>query len=307
MTADPLSEALAVADARSVFSGGFTAGGTWAIRLRGRDKLKVVAVVRGSCLLVREDGGEPLKLSEGDVVVSDGRQPYVMCSEPGVEPLDSADVTVDPVTRTARLGDGTDEDVSCVSGHIDLSRDNGELLRRALPELIHVRSDAAEASALRWLIGQLAEEMKTRRAGVEFASDQLAQLTFVQVLRVCLVESEGLPPGWLRALADERLAPALRLMHGDPGHPWQLEDLARAAAMSRTTFAVRFKQAAGVPPLTYLLNWRMSLAARALRQDTASVAALARSVGYTSESAFSNAFKRAVGVAPRRYREAVRS
>jgi AraC-like DNA-binding protein len=307
MTADPLSEALAVADARSVFSGGFTAGGTWVIRLRGRDKLKVNAVVRGSCLLVREDGGEPLKLSEGDVVVSDGRQPYVLCSELGVEQLDSADVTVDPVTRTARLGDGPDEDVSCVSGHIDLSRDSGELLRRALPELIHVRSDAAEASALRWLIGQLAEEMTTRRAGVEFASDQLAQLMFVQVLRVCLVESEGLPPGWLRALADERLAPALQLMHGDPGHPWRLEDLARAAAMSRTTFAVRFKEAAGVPPLTYLLNWRMSLAARALRQDTASVAALARSVGYTSESAFNNAFKRAVGVAPRRYREAARN
>lgn len=307
MSADPLSDALAVADARSVFSGGFTAGGSWAIRLRGRDGLKVNAVVRGGCLLVREGGGEPLKLSEGDVVVSDGRQPYVLCSALGVEPLDSDEVTVDPVTCTARLGDGTDEDVVCVSGHIDLSRDSGELLRRALPELIHVRSHAAEAPVLGWLIGQLAEEMTARRAGVEFASDQLAQLMFVQVLRVCLAESEGLPPGWLRALADERLAPALRLMHGDPGHPWQLEELARAAAMSRTTFAVRFKEASGVPPLTYLLNWRMSLAARALRQDATPVAALARSVGYTSESAFSNAFKRTVGVAPRRYREAARS
>lgn len=219
MSADPLSDALAVADARSVFSGGFTAGGSWAIRLRGRDRLKVNAVVRGGCLLVREGGGEPLKLSEGDVVVSDGRQPYVLCSALGVEPLDSDEVTVDPVTCTARLGDGTDEDVVCVSGHIDLSRDSGELLRRALPELIHVRSHAAEAPVLGWLIGQLAEEMTARRAGVEFASDQLAQLMFVQVLRVCLAESEGLPPGWLRALADERLAPALRLMHGDPGHP----------------------------------------------------------------------------------------
>ncbi|NUP63307.1 MAG: helix-turn-helix transcriptional regulator, partial [Nonomuraea sp.] len=93
----------------------------------------------------------------------------------------------------------------------------------------------------------------------------------------------------------------------DPGHPWQLEELARAAAMSRTTFAVRFKEAAGVPPLTYLLDWRMSLAARALRQESVPVATLARSVGYTSESAFSNAFKRAVGVAPRRYRETVKA
>ncbi|MEU6144405.1 AraC family transcriptional regulator [Streptomyces sp. NPDC047081] len=305
MSADPLSDALAVADARSVFSGGFTAGGSWAIRLEGRDKLKVNAVVRGRCLMVPPGGGEPLSLVEGDIVVSDGRRPYVLCSAPGIEPVSSDQVEMDPGTRMGRLGEG--EEVACVSGHIDLSRDSGELLRRALPELIHVRADAAEAPVLRWLTGQLVTEMKTRRSGVEFASDQLAQLMFVQVLRVCLAEAEGLPPGWLRALADGRLAPALRLMHGDPAHPWQLEELARAAAMSRTTFAVRFKEAAGVPPLTYLLNWRMSLAARALRQDTAPVAALARSVGYTSESAFSNAFKRTVGVAPRRYREATRS
>ncbi|MFI9756856.1 AraC family transcriptional regulator [Streptomyces sp. NPDC051963] len=306
MSADPLSDALAVADARSVLSGAFTAGGGWAVRLHGRDRLKVIALLRGSCLLARDPGGEVLKLAEGDIVVSDGRQPYVLCSETGVEPLESGRAVVDPATGMARLGAG-EEDVTCVSGHIDLSRDSGELLRRALPELIHVKAEVAEAEALRWLVDQLAREMRTRRAGVEFTLDQLAQLIFVQVLRVCLTESDGLPPGWLRALADERLAPALRLMHADPAHPWQLQELAQAAAMSRTTFAVRFKEAAGVPPLTYLLNWRMSLAARALRQDTAPVAVLARSVGYTSESAFSNAFKRAVGVAPRRYRETVRS
>lgn len=304
VSADPLSDALAVADARSVFSGGFTAGGSWAVRLRGRDRLKVVAVVRGGCLLVREGGGEPLKVSEGDVVVSDGAQPYVLCSELGLEPVDSGRAVMDPASRMARLGEGTAEDVVCVSGHIDLSRDSGELLRRALPELIHVRADAAEAPVLSWLIGRLADEVRAHRAGVEFASDHLAQLLFVQVLRVCLADSGGLPPGWLRALADERLAPALRLMHGDPAHPWQLGELARAAAMARTTFAVRFREAAGVPPLTYLLNWRMSLAARALRQDTVPVSVLARSVGYSSESAFSNAFKRSTGVAPRRYREA---
>jgi AraC-like DNA-binding protein len=307
MSADPLSDALTVADARGMFSGGFTAGGDWAIRLRGRDKLKVNALVRGSCLLVSEDGGEPVRLGEGDLVVSDGRRPYVLCSAPGVTPLDSAGVAMDPGSRMARLGDGQADEVVCVSGHIDLSRDSGDLLRRALPAFVHVRADVAEASVLRWLIGQLVGEMKAGRAGAEFASDHLAQLMFVQVLRVCLAEAGGLPPGWLRALGDERLAPALRLMHGDPGHPWQLEELARAAAMSRTTFAVRFKEAAGVPPLTYLLNWRMSLAARSLRLDATPVAALARSVGYTSESAFSNAFKRTIGVAPRRYRDAVRN
>ncbi|MFJ3307104.1 AraC family transcriptional regulator [Streptomyces sp. NPDC086549] len=305
MSVDPLSDALTVADARSVFSGGFTAGGDWALRLRGRDKLKVNAVVRGRCLLVPETGGDPVELVEGDLVVSDGRRPYVLCSAPDVEPLETREVAVDPGTGMARIGEG--EDVVCVSGHIDLSRDSGDLLRRALPELVRVRADAAEAPVLRWLIGQLAGEMAAGRAGALFATDQLAQLIFVQVLRICLAEADGLPPGWLRALADERLAPALRLMHADPAHPWTLEELARAAAMSRTTFAVRFREVAGAPPLTYLLNWRMTLAARALRQDATPVAALARSVGYTSESAFSNAFKRTVGVAPRQYREAVRN
>ncbi|MFB7507358.1 AraC family transcriptional regulator [Streptomyces broussonetiae] len=304
MSSDPLSDALAVADARGVFSGGFTAGGRWAIRLRGHDKLKVNVLARGGCLLVTEDGAEPVALSEGDVVVSDGRRSYVLCSEPGLEPAEPERVAVDPHTRMGEVGDG--EEVVCVSGHIDLSRDGGDLLRRALPELIRVRATAAEAPVLRWLTRQLMAEMAAGRAGSAFSSDHLAQLMFLHVLRSCLSDAEGLPPGWLRALADERLAPALRLMHADPAHPWQLAELAAAAAMSRTTFAVRFREVAGVPPLTYLQNWRMSLAARALRQDSVPVAALARSVGYGSESAFSNAFKRAVGVGPRRYRETVR-
>ena len=301
MSSDPLCDVLAVSNARAAFSGGFTAGGPWAIRLRGPDRLKVNAVMRGSCLLDREGGGEPLRLNAGDVVVSDGAKPYVLCSEPGVEPLGSGEVPLDPATHMGQIGVG--EDVVCLAGHVDLSGDRSGLLRSTLPELIHVRGEATAASALRWLIEQLFDEMRRERAGAEFASEHLAQLIFVQVLRICLAEARDLPAGWLRALADEQLAPALRLMHDDPDRPWRLEELARAVAMSRTGFTLRFRQTVGVPPLTYLLNWRMSLAARALRQDSTPVAVLARSVGYTSESAFSNAFKRVMGVAPRHYRE----
>jgi AraC-like DNA-binding protein len=110
----------------------------------------------------------------------------------------------------------------------------------------------------------------------------------------------------LRALGNKRIATALRLMHSDPARAWKLEDLAKAAAMSRTSFVVRFKAVAGVPPLTYLLNWRMRLAERALRAENVQVSVLALSLGYTSESAFSNAFKRTFGVGPKRYREAAR-
>jgi len=95
-------------------------------------------------------------------------------------------------------------------------------------------------------------------------------------------------------------------MHGDPARSWQLNELAKAVAMSRTTFAVHFRTVAGIAPLTYLAEWRMRLAQRALRDEETSVAALARSLGYGSESAFSNAFKRIVGRSPKAYRSAAR-
>ena len=121
------------------------------------------------------------------------------------------------------------------------------------------------------------------------------------------MDQADLPPGWLRVLTDERLRPAIGLMHADPGKPWSLDDLARAAAMSRTSFAERFRTVAGVPPLTYLGRWRMLLAQRALRDGDTRVGALAAELGYTSESAFSTAFKREVGLSPLRYRQGLRT
>ena len=296
---DPLCDALALADARAALSGAFVAGGDWAIRLHAPERLKVNCVVRGTPVLVREDTGEHVRLAAGDVIVSDGALPYIMCSDPGVQPLPSGSLPTDPRTGFRRIGSG--EEVMCVAGHVDLNRDRGGLLRGALPALVHVRGDAPEAATLRRLIEQLLEEMTGRRPGAPAAMDHIAQLVFLHVLRISL-DSEGLPPGWLRGLADERIAPALRLMHGDPARPWRLEELARAAALSRTAFAVRFRDTVGAPPLTYLLTWRMSLAARALRRDGTPVAVLARELGYGSESAFSNAFKRAMGTSPRTYR-----
>ena len=128
---------------------------------------------------------------------------------------------------------------------------------------------------------------------------------FVHLLRASIEHGAAPETGWLRAVGDERLAPALRLIHANPGRPWHLPELAKAAAMSRTSFAARFRAVAGVAPLAYVTQWRMRLAQRALRQEGPPVSALARELGYASESAFSNAFKREVGVAPQRYRSAM--
>jgi AraC-like DNA-binding protein len=175
-------------------------------------------------------------------------------------------------------------------------------LADVLPRLIHVQTVCPQASVLQWLMHQLVSEHSSELRGVGLASAQLTQLIFVQILRAYLKTADSSARGLLRTVGDKRIAPALRLMHGDPRRSWHLEDLAKATAMSRTTFASYFKKITGIGALTYLTEWRMRLAERALREDKISVSALALSVGYTSESAFSHAFKRVIGMAPKHYR-----
>jgi len=184
---------------------------------------------------------------------------------------------------------------------------SGPLLEDVLPPWIHIRASSPQAISFRWLLDELVHEGAAELPGASLASAQLAQLLFIQILRAHLKTSAHLSPVWLRVLGDADLAPALHLMHSDPGRSWHLEELAKAAAMSRTAFAVRFKSVAGMPPLAYLLNWRMRLAERSLREGKTSIATLAQSLGYTSEGAFSNAFKRLKGTAPKRYREISRT
>jgi AraC-like DNA-binding protein len=305
MTTDPFSDILKLANAQSVVSGGFTAGGPWAIRFQPPGKLKFFAVVRGGCWL-RLDGEEaPVRVDEGDVFLLSARRSFVLAGDLVTVPVDARSVFTPDAGTIARVGDG--EDILLLGGHVQLDPASGGLLADVLPPLIHVRAATPQATVLQWLLDQLVRERAADLPGAGIASTQLAQLMFVQILRAHLETSGPLPAGWLRAVTDKRLAPALRLMHGDPGRPWHLNELARSVAMSRTTFALNFKTVAGVAPLTYLTEWRMRLAERALREGSTPVSALAHSLGYTSESAFSNAFKRVTGNAPSRYRDTVRA
>ena len=155
---------------------------------------------------------------------------------------------------------------------------------------------------LRWIVEQIVAEQNSTSPGTRIASTQLAQLLFIQVLRVHLTSTDVEPRGWLRAVSDERIAPALRLMHGDPSRAWKLEELAKAAGMSRTSFAVHFRAVAEIAPLAYLAEWRMRIAQKMLRSEAVSVCSIASTLGYASESAFSQAFKRVTGKRPRDYR-----
>jgi AraC-like DNA-binding protein len=300
MPTDQLSEVLRLVEARSAITGGFAVGGNWTTRFELALPLKFMAMVRGSAVLRTNGVAGSIELDVGDVVVLNSRRWATLSGGRG-DGL-SAEFTITEANTFVPV-DGEDVDV-LIGGHVDVNSAGVELLVAALPPVVHVRG--ADAVQLRGLIERLYDEVVEDRIGAGFAINQHAQLLVLAVLRAYITQAEQLPAGWLRVLGDERLRPAVRVMHAEPGKPWRLEELARAAAMSRTSFAERFRAVAGVPPLAYLNAWRMLLAQRALRDAETRVGPLAYELGYTSESAFSNAFKREVGMSPLRYRASVR-
>jgi AraC-like DNA-binding protein len=301
MPIDPLSDTLSLIEARCVVSGGFTAGGQWGLRFWPQARLKLVAVVRGSCWLTVDGGVDPVLLEAGDVAVVNGWSQVALADDPSTEQADMTEAFTSSPTAIVTVTEGAD--VAVVGGHVEVNKAGEELLLSLLPPVTTIRGGADEAFVITWLLERILSEMATRPPGASFAAQQHSQLLLVEVLRAYLASADSFPPGWLRAIADRRLEPALQAIHIDPGYSWSLEELARLSTMSRTSFIDRFRLATGVPPITYLQQWRIRLAERELRAGETPVKSLAARLGYGSESSFSNAFKRAVGVSPRRYRD----
>jgi AraC-like DNA-binding protein len=126
-------------------------------------------------------------------------------------------------------------------------------------------------------------------------------MMLVQALRLHLAEGLKGGVGWLFALADKQMSAAINSMHDDPAHRWTLQELAERAGMSRSTFALKFKETVGASPMEYLTHWRMLLAGDRLVNSSDPISVIALSLGYDSESAFSTAFKRVMGSSPRQY------
>jgi AraC-like DNA-binding protein len=191
-----------------------------------------------------------------------------------------------------------------MGGRFSFAGDHADMLLGALPAIVHVRDASNQATVLRFALEQLAAELKNRPPGGALMAEHLAQIMLLQVLRLWLASQKHPRSGWLGALSDQRLAKAIGALHAEPARRWRLAELADIAGMSRTTFAVRFREAVGQPPLDYLIGWRMRLAADQLRRTQDSLATIAFAVGYESEAAFSTIFRRVMGCAPGKYRRA---
>jgi AraC-like DNA-binding protein len=303
MTGDQLSEVFDLVEIRGLLSGGFAVRGPWVSRAAVEDPLKFIAMVCGRARLSTDGADGPIGLEAGDVAILNGRSWLEVRGGTGDGPPREIVPEENDLSTAVTGADRAAHDV-VIGGRVDLNPAGRALLLQALPPVAHVRASAAAAAGLRGCLDRLFEEVSGDRIGSAFAVRQYGQLLLLEVLRAYVGQAR-LPSGWLRALTDDRLRPALTLMHTEPGRPWRLDELARAAAMSRTSFAERFRTVAGVPPLTYLNRWRMLLAQRALRDGDVRVGALAAELGYSSESAFSTAFKRELGESPLRYRNRV--
>ena len=169
------------------------------------------------------------------------------------------------------------------------------LLVSLLPPLIHLRG----IERLSVLVRLVNEEAAEGRSGRELVLTRLVEVLLIEALR--LTPGDDAPPGLLRGLADARLARAIRQMHGQLARSWTVAQLARTAALSRSSFFERFTRTVGLRPKEYLLAWRMAVAKDLLRRQDLGIDEVAERVGYGSASTFSTAFSRHVGQPPRRY------
>jgi AraC-like DNA-binding protein len=292
---DPLSEVIAMLQPRTVYSKCLSGAGRWGVRYGDFGQPSFCAVLEGSCLLV-VDGLDPITLAAGDFVLLPATPGFTLS---GFEPV--TPVHIDPKAAPAPTDEirhgtqGGPPDVRLLGGFFIFDSPDAALLVSLLPAQMHVRG--VERLAL--LVRLVGEEAVAQRTGRDLVLTRLVEVQLIEALRS--TPGEDAPPGQLRGLADARLALAMRQMHGDPGRPWTMAQLAKNAALSRSAFFERFLRAVGMPPMEYLLAWRMALAKDLLRRHGLALAEVAERVGYSSASTFSIAFSRHVGRPPSRY------
>jgi AraC-like DNA-binding protein len=247
------------------------------------------------------EGEEQYSLEPGDAVVFPQGDAHFVSSQRGrrVDPARHR-VAPDLPLRTVRVGAVGGERASLVCGFLGCDARPYNPLVAALPRIL-----VAKGIACGWLAEfprQVVTEAWHRQAGGATMLTRMAELMFVEVVRRYMEELPPTQRGWLAGLRDAVVAPALAALHARPAYPWTLAELARAAATSRTVLAERFSQTVGLPPMQYLTEWRLQLAAERLATGSAKVAAIGADVGYESEAAFSRAFKRMTGHSPAAWR-----
>ncbi|MEV7864598.1 AraC family transcriptional regulator [Streptomyces sp. NPDC088124] len=299
-----MADAIGLLRPRTVIGPSLRATGDWALRFDTFPHVRIGGLVRGTCWLILE-GHEPVLLQEGDTFMLGNPPPYVLAGTLDASPRPAAAAWAGAEDGFVHIGPRSEDDLYLCVGHIAFDEGNAALLTDLLPPLVIVRAADPHGRRLAQLIDLLATEVGVAAAGGPLVQNHLAQILLVHMLRAHAGQTDR-PTGWLSALNEDGIGAALRAVHADVAHSWNLQELADISHMSRSVFAHTFKSHVGVPPREYLIQWRMNLARDALARDTLTISELAQATGYRSESAFSTAFRRVVGSSPAHFRNQAR-
>jgi AraC-like DNA-binding protein len=301
---DPLSDVLALLKPQSYSAGGYEVDGDTSIRWPKHQGIKCYAVVSGQCWLSVEGVPDAVLLTAGDCFLLPRGLPFCLATNLSLTPIDFW--TFLAARKSCGVSNNEGGGHHIVGGHFVLTGGDADILLQSLPPIVHIRKESDKA-AMRWSLERMKEELHDPQPGGSLIAQQLAYMMLVQALRLHLADGAKGSVGWLFALADKQMSAAITCMHDDPGHAWTLQKLAERVGMSRSIFALRFKETVGATPMEYLTRWRMLLAGDRLTNSDDSISVIASSLGYKSESAFGKAFRRVMGCSPRQYSRTPRS
>lgn len=291
---DPLASIINLLRPRAVFGKIISGAGAWSIRYARQEDPGFCVVLEGACLLAAEEIGV-LELREGDFILLPRTPGFTLATDLALPPT----LVAPDHSREVRHGDGSGPPaMRMLGGYFRFDHANAQLLVRLLPSVVHIRRDEPGAARLRRLVELIGDEADADRPGRDLVLQRLVEVLLVEALRFRTGSAARQEQGLFAGLSDPALARTLREIHADVSRRWTVAALARTAHMSRAVFAERFARKVGIPPMQYLLEWRMAVARDLLRRDRPPLAEVAGRVGYQSASAFSTAFTRLTGRSP---------
>ncbi|BBB68147.1 AraC family transcriptional regulator [Undibacterium sp. YM2] len=306
---DPLSDTLALLKPRNYMFHGLDAGGNWSMHFEPRQGIRCYVLLSGQFWLTLDDIPEAVLFKEGDCFLLPGGHGLTLGSAPTLPAIDAKTIFSDVKEGGLVTYNGGG---ACygLGGFFEFSGRHASILLGVLPTIVHIRKES-DKNTLRRSMEQIMQELREPQPGGTLIAQYLSSLMLVQALRLFLFEraeassatgSTDVGAGWIYALADKQVGTAISAMHENPAHKWTIQSLASRSCMSRSTFAMKFKNLVGEPPMDYLTRWRMLLAGDRLLNSDDTISVIAPSLGYHSESAFSTAFKRVMQCSPREYK-----
>jgi AraC-like DNA-binding protein len=261
-------------------------------------------ITEGECY-VELGTAAPLRLVAGDAIIFPHGDAHRMTSQPGLPPASGGAGLSALLSRRPRQLDygGGGATTRLVCGYLACDARLARMLLAGLPPMVRVNVRGSNAGA--WLeasVRYALAEARSPRPGGAGVLAKLAEVLFIEVLRLYMNEQAEGRTGWLAGVGDRIVGAALNALHKSPAQAWTLEELARSAGTSRSVLAERFQHLVGSSPMQYLTQWRMLLAANLLRRSTAPLTSIAEDVGYQTDTAFIRAFRREFGAPPATWR-----